>query len=103
MSRRMQAAAGSALLALLSGCAGPDPFNFPNTWRPTGANDANLAAMATRPADLAQGRGTAPTDAQMVAAAVDRLRQGRVKPIGDANGGGGSSGAAGAGAALTGN
>ena len=93
MRRAVRLAAGS-LLALLSGCAGPDPYNFPHTWRPTGANDANLAVMAARPADLARGRGTAPADAQAAAAAVDRLRSGRVKPIGDAGGGGGTGAAA---------
>ncbi len=92
-------AAGS-LLALLSGCAGPDPYDFPHTWRPTGANDANLAAMAARPADLARGRGTGPTDGQVITTAVERLRSGRVKPL--TEGGGASSSAAG-GAALTGN
>ena len=85
--------AGAAVLALLSGCAGPDPYNFPNTWRPTGANDANLAVMAVRPADLARGRGTGRSDAQVAAAAVDRLRSGRVKAL---DSGGGASGAAGA-------
>ena len=103
MRRAVRLAAGP-LLALLSGCVGPDPYDFPHTWRPTGANDANLAVMAARPADLARGRGTAPTDAQAAAAAVDRLRSGRVKPIGDAGGGGGGglSGGTG-GAGLTGN
>lgn len=91
--------AGS-LATLLAGCAGPDPYHFPHTWRPTGANDANLAAMAARPADLARGRGTGPADGQVIATAVERLRSGRVKPL--AEGSGGSSGAAG-GAALTGN
>ena len=101
MRRAARLAAGS-LLALLPGCAGPDPYDFPHTWRPTGANDANLAAMAVRPVDLARGRGTAPTDAQAAAAAVDRLRRDRVKPIGDTGGGvGGLSGGAG-GAGLTG-
>ena len=59
--------------------------------------------MAARPADLARGRGTAPGDAQAAAAAVDRLRRDRVKPIGDTNGGGGGglSGGVGAGG-LTG-
>ncbi len=95
-------AAGSALLALLSGCAGPEPFDRPNTWRATGINDSNLAAMAVRPGDLARGRGTAPTDGQAVAAAVDRLRAGRVKSFSDAGGGGVASGGAGA-TALTGN
>lgn len=99
--REAARAAGAALLALLSGCAGPDPFDRPNTWRATGVSASNLAAMAVRPADLARGRGTAPTDGQAVAAAVDRLRAGRVKSFGDA-GGGVASGGAGA-AALTGN
>jgi len=89
-------AAGAALLALLWGCAGPDPYDFPHTWRPTGANDANLAVMAVRPADLARGRGTGPADAQVAAAAVDRLRSGRVKAL-DTGGGSSGVGAAGAG------
>ncbi len=100
MRRAVRIAGEAALLALLWGCAGPEPYDFPHTWRPTGANDANLAVMAGRPADLARGRGTGPTDAQVAAAAVDRLRTGRVKPLD--SGGGGSSGFAGA-AGLTGN
>lgn len=91
-----------AVLALLSGCAGPEPFDRPNTWRPTGANAANLAAMAARPAELARGRGTGPADGQVVAAAVERLRYGRAKPLADGNVGNSPSGASGA-AALTGN
>ncbi len=101
-----RAAIVSAVVALLLGCAGPEPFDRPNTWRPTGANAANLAVMAARPAELARGRGTGPADGQVAAAAVDRLRYGRVKPIGDTNGGGGGgsspSGASGA-AAMTAN
>ena len=99
MKRAARFAAGS-LLALLPGCAGPDPYAFPHTWRPTGANDANLAAMAARPADLARGRGTGPTDGQVVTMAVERLRSGHVKPL--TEGGGASSGAP-SGAAPTGN
>ena len=83
-----------AAVALLSGCAGPEPYDFPNTWRPTGANDANLAVMAAHPADLARGRGTGRADAELAAAAVDRLRTGHVKGL---EGGGVSSGGAGAG------
>ena len=109
MRRGVWAAIASAGLALLSGCAGPEPFDRLSTWRPTGANAANLAAMAARPAELARGRGTGPTDGQVVTAAVERLRYGRLKPIGDTSAGGGGgnvgsplSGASGA-AALTGN
>ena len=93
--RRAARLAAGPLLALLSGCAGPDPYGFPYTWRPTGANDANLAVMAARPADLARGRGTGPADGQVVAAAVDRLRSGRVKPLAGGDAGGAASGAAG--------
>ena len=95
--------AGAVLLALLSGCAGPDPYDFPQTWRPTGANDANLAVMATRPADLARGRGTGPADAQVAAAAVDRLRSGHPKAIDTSSGSSGGAGSAGGGAGLAGN
>ena len=97
MKRAVRIAAGAAVLALLWGCAGPDPYDFPHTWRPTGANDANLAAMAVRPADLARGRGTGPTDAQVAAAAVDRLRAGRVKALDSGGGPSSSAGAAGGG------
>ena len=104
MKRAVQVGAGVALLALLSGCAGPDPYNFPHTWRPTGANDANLAVMAVRPADLARGRGTGRADAQVAAAAVDRLRAGRVKPLDTSSGSSGGAGGGAAGAAgLAGN
>jgi len=54
--------------------------------------------MAVRPADLARGRGTGPADGQVVAAAVERLRYGRVKPLLDGN-----SSSAPSGAGLTGN
>jgi type IV pilus biogenesis protein CpaD/CtpE len=99
MRRAVRIGAGAALLAFLSGCAGPDPYEFPHTWRPTGANDANLAVMAVRPADLARGRGTGRADADVAAAAVDRLRTGHVKGL---DTGGGSSGTAGV-AGLAGN
>lgn len=86
-------------LAFLPGCAGPEPFDRPNTWRATGVNDSNLAAMAVRPADLARGRGTGRVDGQVLATAVDRLRSGQVKPLSGSNSGASAAGAAG----LTGN
>lgn len=97
MSRILRAVA-SAGLALLSGCAGLEPFDRPNTWRATGANDSNLAIMAVRPSDLARGRGTGPADGQVAAAAVDRLRLDRAKSFSGSSGGGSSGGAG-----LTGN
>ncbi len=94
----VRTALGSALLAVLLGCAGLEPYDRPDVWRTTGINDSNLAAMAVRPADLARGRGTGPADGQVVAAAVERLRYGRVKPLSDGN-----TGSAPSGAGLTGN
>lgn len=96
----MRRAVALAVLAFLSGCAGPEPFDRPSTWRATGVNNSNLAAMAVRPADLARGRGTGRTDGQVIATAVDRLRYGRTKPLSDGNVG---SPVSGAGAGLTGN
>lgn len=100
MKRAVRAVVGAALLAFLAGCAGPEPFDRPHTWRATGVNDSNLAAMAVRPSDLARGRGTGPTDGQVVATAVDRLRSGRLKSFSD---GGAGAGAGAAAAGLTGN
>ena len=97
MRRAVRTVLGS-LLAFLSGCAGLEPYDRSDTWRARGVNDSNLAAMAVRPADLARGRGTGPADGQIAAAAAERLRYGRVKPLLDGN-----SGSAPSGAGLTGN
>lgn len=94
----VRTALGPALLALLSGCAGLEPYDRPDTWRARGINNSNLAAMAVHPADLARGRGTGLADGQVVAAAVERLRYGRVKSLSDGN-----TGSAPSGAGLTGN
>lgn len=91
------------LLVLLAatGCSLPDPFDRPGTWRPTGANEANLRVMVANPADLRRGEDSAPADGNTAAAAVDRLRQGRVKPLPESaiSRVGGGSGGLGAGAA----
>ena len=87
MTRALHFAAVVCLLALLSGCNATDPYNRPYSWHPTGANAANLAAMAANPADIGHGRGTSASDGATAAAAVDRLRRDHVKPLqdGDSN------------------
>jgi hypothetical protein len=73
------------LLVLLGGCA-HDPFNpyeIPGTWRPLGANEQNLRIMAARPADVLGGVGDPGSDGQRAGHAVERLREGRVKPLPD--------------------
>jgi hypothetical protein len=96
--QRLSLAAG--LVALLSGCNALEPYDRADTWHPTGANEANLAAMAVNPADLAHGRGTTASDGTTAAAAIDRLRHDRVKPLPDGNS---TSSAAPSAAGLTGN
>jgi hypothetical protein len=72
----------SLLLALaVAGCAGTDPLTRAGVWHPNGANRANLEAMAANPADLRAGHGSATADGDLAAAAVARLRQGRVRPL----------------------
>nr|WP_294505520.1 hypothetical protein [uncultured Rhodopila sp.] len=50
-------------------------------WRPTGVPEANLDAMVAHPGDLIAGRGTATSDGQSGANAVERLRHGHVTPL----------------------
>jgi hypothetical protein len=74
----------AALTCLLSlpGCAGlNDPYQRAGTWRPEGLNDANIAAMVTRPSDLTQGVNDPVSPAQLSAAAVHRLLTDKVKPL----------------------
>ena len=71
---------GALGLLLLSGCAATDPFHRPGAWRPEGVNQANIAAMVARPADLLRGRDAGGTDSPLAAAAVTRLREGAPSP-----------------------
>jgi type IV pilus biogenesis protein CpaD/CtpE len=89
-------AAGS----LLSGC-GPrlDTYNRPYTWRPTGANLANIAAQAAYPRDLVVGEGSNKTDASSLVPAVVAVDAGAAPP---SAGGGGSAGGGAAGGASVG-
>lgn len=64
------------LLPLLAaGCMTPEPFDRQGTWRATGANEANLRAMAVDPSHL--DRGIAPATPTRGEAAVRGIRRGQ--------------------------
>ncbi len=89
---------GRALLMLgaglsLVGCGSLDPYEKPYVWHPTGANEANLAAMVANPHDLLIGRGVGITDAAPRVLAIERVLQDQPKPL-QGNGGGQNGGAA---------
>lgn len=73
--------AATALLGLAS--CGPeyDPLTREGLWNPNHANHANLTLMVANPADLVRGTGTGTADGQLAAAAVDRLRNDKVKRL----------------------
>lgn len=66
---------------LLAACAFSDPYERPGTWRPSGANEANLRTMLANPAHLERGVAGGAADGALAAAAVERLRQDKVKPL----------------------
>lgn len=73
-----------ALPLLVAACDTPfDVVNRPGAWRPEAANEANLRVMVDRPEDLSRGRGAEGAHGQTAAAAVDRLRSDRVRPLPD--------------------
>jgi hypothetical protein len=69
------------LVLAAAGCAASDPYRRTDVWYPTGANAGNIAAMAVRPHDLIVGRSATGGDAHMAADAVDRIWQGKPKPL----------------------
>ncbi|MDE2516421.1 MAG: hypothetical protein KGL12_10375 [Rhodospirillales bacterium] len=102
--RRMAALAGlGAMLIGLGGCQYMDPYRRPGMWSPTGANQANLAAMAVNPEDLIQGRGASEgIPAVMVSAPVDRVLADKPKALPDGSQSSGGGGGAGSGGAASG-
>lgn len=74
---------GAGIVLLAGGCSLTDPYQRPGSWRPLGVNDANLAVMVVNKSDLQQGTPGGLADGQLAAAAVERLRHDRVKPLGD--------------------
>jgi type IV pilus biogenesis protein CpaD/CtpE len=87
-----------AAIAVLTGCAGRDPYQRVDVWRPTGANTANIAAMVANPRDLLRGHGTDRQLTKAQQAATDRIWLDQPKGFGTGgSGSGGSSGSGGGG------
>jgi hypothetical protein len=71
------------LLIAFAACDRTDPYRREGTWRPSGANDANLRAMVVVPSDLAIATRAGPADGALAAAALSRLHNDRVRPLPD--------------------
>ena len=84
MSRtRKMRVAPLALLALsgaLAGCSATDPYEKAGIWRPSGVNEANIAAQVANPADLVRGRGDTSGSVRSSGTAGERLWQGGPAP-----------------------
>ena len=72
------------LLALpLAACGPGDDFARPGTWRPTGANEANLATMLVEPAHARAGVAARTERGQPGSHAIRLLEQDRRRPLPD--------------------
>jgi hypothetical protein len=71
------------LLTVLAGCNRTDPYQREGTWRPNGANEANLRAMVVAPSDLAVASHAGPSDGELADAALSRLHHDKVRPLPD--------------------
>ena len=79
--RRPAGATTIALLTLLSGCSGADPYTRPGMWQPEGVNSSNIAAMVERPSDLVRGRADRSTEIFAARDAVQRVWEDRARPL----------------------
>jgi hypothetical protein len=81
----MRAIIGAGAVGLLLGTAacGPeyDPLTREGLYVPAHTNRANLTLMVANPSDLVRGTGVTGGDGQLGAAAVDRLRNDKVKKL----------------------
>lgn len=78
------------LAATATGCA-LDPYTRDGVWRPSAVNDTNLRAMVADPRDLQQGASEPGADGASAAAAIQRLREDRVRPLPPISSSGGGS------------
>jgi hypothetical protein len=69
-------------LLVLAGCDFTDPYLRDGVWRPNGANEINLRAMVASPSDLVRGTPSQGSG-QQAAAALDRQRNDRLRPLPD--------------------
>ena len=72
----------TAGLSWLAACTpATDPLYRDGLWEPIHVNRANLSQMVANPSDLVRGTGRTGSDGQIAAAAVDRLRNDKVKKL----------------------
>ena len=71
----------ATLLSLAACNPAMDPLYRDGLFEPVHSNRANLALMVANPTDLVRGTGRATADGQLAAAAVDRLRNDKVKRL----------------------
>ena len=86
-SRRAALKVACTLIAIgsastISAC-GPqyDPLTREEVWHPDHSNRANLTMQVANPSDLVRGTGTTTGDGMLAAAAVDRLRNDKIKKL----------------------
>lgn len=72
----------TCVLLLLAACQ-TDDLNRPGTWRPGGANDANLRAMVADPAHLRAGVAATTERGMPAAQAIRRMETDRRRPLPD--------------------
>ncbi len=71
----------SLSLTALAGCDRVDPYKRADVWRPSGANATNFELQVARPSDLVMGRGTDEGDGFQAAAAIQRYRVDKERPL----------------------
>jgi hypothetical protein len=60
-----------------------DPYQREGMWRPNNANEDNLRAMVASPSDLVRGVSSNGSDGQQAAAALDRVRNDKMRILPD--------------------
>jgi hypothetical protein len=88
-ARRAGAAGSLTLLLASTACTGQyapfnpayDPLVREGLYQPSHVNRQNLTLQVANPGDLVRGSGTTGGDGQLAAAAVDRLRNDKVKKL----------------------
>jgi hypothetical protein len=88
--RAMHARLAFMAAFMLTGC-GPEPLERPGTWHAGGLNDQNLRAMLAEPPHALRGIGAPDSRGDNAAAAVERLRQDKLRPLLDPRGSGGGA------------
>jgi len=92
MSGMTRLLAGLCAITALGGCMDRDPYRRTDVWRPTGANAANIAAMAADPKDMIRGHGTNRVGSNPTIIAIDRVQTDNHKRLPNPGGGSGGTG-----------